>query len=163
VSHARAIKFYGSKQADRQGLRLFYGFVRVHSQPRPEPSAANHGSHPLAQHMRKLPLHRPTISSRMVTAMKDAYMCTSTNGDTTHSAACSECIRSQIHMDRTGTDKENITSKHHTLLACVPRVPSHLCFPCTIPSVNGPMSLVANVFGRHCLWLHMLFVCTMVV
>jgi hypothetical protein len=45
-------------------------------------------------------------------------MFTNTQEDTTHSAALSKCIHNsaqKILMDWTGTDKQNITGKHHTI------------------------------------------------
>jgi hypothetical protein len=55
----------------------------------------------------------------MVTNSKK-YSVTNTEEDTTHSAAPSKCIHSstqKVRMDMTGTGKQNITSKHHTITA----------------------------------------------
>jgi hypothetical protein len=49
----------------------------------------------------------------------DIDVFTNTQEDSTHSAAPSKCIHSStqtIHKDRTGTDKQNVTSKHHKIL-----------------------------------------------
>jgi hypothetical protein len=50
---------------------------------------------------------------------EEYIIATNTQEDTTHSAAPRKSIHSSTpknHMDATGTDKQNITSKHHTIL-----------------------------------------------
>jgi hypothetical protein len=60
--------------------------------------------------------HNPQQAALVHTSI---HILTSTQEDTTHSAAPSKCIHSsttKIHMDMTATDKQNIKSKHHTIL-----------------------------------------------
>jgi hypothetical protein len=62
-------------------------------------------------------------SHALVAARK--YIVTKIQEDTTHSAAPSKCIHSstkKIHMDRTGTDKQNTSQASTTLYYVYPKV-----------------------------------------
>jgi hypothetical protein len=103
-----------------------------------EASKAKHGP---GLHM------QPSIYGRLLLLIFiEEYMFTSTQEDSTHSAAPSKCIHSsikKIHMDKTGLGKQSSTSKNSTATnahlwahACQPETTSHWTLQ-AFPNMHG--------------------------